>query len=493
MALSSPSMKPTTRRRNGSPNDGGPPPSSTLSMPHDPHAERVLLGSILIDNGLMAVALEVLTEDEAAFHMPAHRAIWRSMVALHRVGKPMEPNTLAGELANAGLLESIGGTEALAAIVETVVLPENIGAHAATVFDHWQARELISACQGIIATTQSSDEPIQTVLEAAERELFRVASSRRTRSSLAIDELARDVLDDIERRTKNRQTTSGLPTGFYDLDVKTGGLQKTDLIIVAARPSMGKTAFALNICTHAAMHEKAGVAFFSLEMSAPQLVQRVIATLSRINLHRLRTGRIDPPTMKILAARAAELAQSSLYIDDTPGLTVLELRSKARRLVQRHPNIGLIAIDYLQLMASGRRAESRQQEVSEISRALKELARELKVPVVALSQLSRQSEQRPRKERRPVLSDLRDSGSIEQDADVVMFVHREEYYNRKDLAKPGDKDDGDGGNANKQAYAPEMAEIIIGKQRNGPTGKIDVLFLPDLACFLPAQRPPRSS
>jgi replicative DNA helicase len=485
-------------------------PFSREGMPQSLEAERVALGSMLIDNSVIALAVEALSTDGAPLYSAAHREIYQAILALTDEAAPVDPATVAHELERRGALERVGGPPYLARLEMSVLTPENIGAHLKVVVDKWQLRRLIEACCEIAEKAREDSEPVPSLLEGAERAIFSIASTRRSRRTPKIDELAKEALEEIDRRSKDRRDVTGVATGYADLDAKTGGLQKTDLVILAARPSMGKTAFALNICQNVAGlgsgfrrdQARPAVAIFSLEMSARQLTQRVLASIARVNLHRLRTGRIDPRMMELLEDKAAELAGSSLLIEDTPGLTILELRSRARRLASMRPDLGLVMIDYLQLMTGGgRRSENRQQEVSDISRSLKELARELDVPILALSQLSRQSEQRSGRDKRPLLSDLRESGSIEQDADVVMFVHREDYYRRKEkedengggFKRPGSGGGGGGGggggdNGGQQAFAPEIAEIIIGKQRNGPTGVVELLFLPDLASFMPMSK-----
>jgi replicative DNA helicase len=457
------------------------------SLPHSIEAEMTVLGSMMIDNATIPVALEMLGTGEA-FYGDTHLAIFRAIVDLHDRRIAVEPSTLTAELRERGLLERVGGLGFLARLETTVIAADNVAAHAEIILEHFQKRRLIEECHRLIGEATGTMTSAHELLNDAEGSISRIAMQRRRESTPPISVLARDTLDEIERRSKNRQAISGVATGYSDLDHKTGGFQKTDLLILAARPAMGKTAFALNICQFVAMQSRGAVAIFSLEMSAPQLTQRLIASLAHVNLQKIRTGRIDPDTMTKLGHHAMELAGARILIDDTPGLSLLELRSKARRFAVEQPDLSLVMIDYLQLMTGGRRFESRQQEVSEISRSLKELARELKVPVLALSQLSRATEQRSGKDKRPILSDLRESGSIEQDADVVMFVHREEYYRRKEEeAKAGTASPQEMARQqqnDRQKNAAEIAEIIIGKQRNGPTGTVELLFKPDTATFV---------
>jgi replicative DNA helicase len=422
--------------------------------------ERTVLGSMLIDGNASVTAMEKLTED--CFYSTANKRLFICLRDMFEKSIPADVLTLAEELRKKSWLESVGAEPYLAELVDNVATSANIEHHVKILLEKNTLRSLISTAAEITTTCFSSEGEAQEILDNAEAKIFSISESRIKNTFESLGQLLPRTFQDIE--TYSKGGIQGIPTGFKDLDELTSGFQRSDLIIIAGRPSMGKTAFALSIALHASALTKFPTAIFSLEMSKSQLAQRMLCAEARINMHQLRSGKLPHKELPKLSLAAGPLSEAPLFIDDTPGITVLELRAKARRLKAQH-NLSFIIIDYLQLMSSSGPSESRQQEISQISRSLKGIAKELDLPVVALSQLSRAVEQRGG-DHRPQLSDLRESGAIEQDADVVMFVYRDEVYN-KDL--PEDE--------------KGKAEIIIGKQRNGPIGKIDVTFVRDYARF----------
>jgi replicative DNA helicase len=435
------------------------------SPPYSAEAEMAVLGGMLIDSDALSRAIEIV--DDTMFYREGNRRTFRSMVRIFERGDVIDAVTLAEELRNAGDLEAVGGMAFLASLLDAVPTAANIEYHARIVREKAVLRRLIEAATGIIQETYASQSEVEDLLDHAEQKIFEVAQTHDRKGFVWIKEILWPTFERIEALQANQSAVTGVPTGFADLDELTAGFQPSDLIIVAARPSMGKTAFTLNIAQHAAITAKQPVAFFSLEMSKEQLVQRVLCAEARVDASRLRRGRLMDDEYARLATAAGYLNTAPIYIDDTPGISVLEMRAKARRLKSDRPDLSMVIVDYLQLMVGKGRTENRQQEVSEISRGLKALAKELDVPVVALSQLSRAVEQRP--DKRPMMSDLRESGAIEQDADVIMFLYRPEYY-----YGPVDKD----GNS-----LEGRAEVIIGKQRNGATGKIDLMFMKEFTRF----------
>jgi len=422
--------------------------------------ERTVLGSMLIDANAAVNAMEKLTED--CFYSSANQQIFICLREMFEKSIPFDIITLAEELRKKSRLEAVGAESYLAQLVDNVATSANIDYHVKILMEKSTLRSLISASADITTSCFSTEAEAQDILDNAEAKIFGISEARIKNSFESLGQLLPKTFEDIDKYSKGG--VQGIPTGFKELDELTSGLQRSDLIIVAGRPSMGKTAFALSIALHASVQAKYPTAIFSLEMSKAQLAQRMLCAEARINMHQLRSGKLPHKELPKLSLAAGPLSEAQLFIDDTPGINVLELRAKARRL-KAQQNLSLIIIDYLQLMGSTGRIENRQQEISQISRSLKGIAKELDVPVIALSQLSRAVEQRGG-DHRPQLSDLRESGAIEQDADVVMFVFREEVYN-KDLP---DEEKG-------------KAEIIIGKQRNGPIGKIDVSFIKDYARF----------
>lgn len=429
--------------------------------PHNVEAEQAVLGAMLIKKEAIAEAIEILRPDD--FYRDAHRIVFEAMLELFQKNEPVDIVTVTEQLKKNDLLEKAGGIAFITALDNAVPTAANVVYHAKIVEEKAQLRNLINAATEIAGTAYEDTEDMAEIMDRAEKRILDVASRENTGAFVPIKDIVMGTFQQIENRAKNSGALTGLPSGFIDLDRLTAGFQPSDLILVAARPSMGKTAFTLNIATYVAVHERKPVAFFSLEMSKEQLVQRMLCAEGGIDSQRLRKGELDDEWPKLVEA-ADRLSGAPIYIDDTPGITVMELRSKARRLKAEH-GLDLVIIDYLQLMQGrgGKSGDNRQQEISEISRSLKALARELSVPVIALSQLSRSVESRQIK--RPMLSDLRESGSLEQDADIVMFLYREDYYTEE---------------TDKQ----NITEVIIAKHRNGPVDKIDLFFQKEFTKFV---------
>jgi len=428
--------------------------------PYSAEAEQAVLGAMLLDGDAALRGTELL--DDAMFYREGHRRLFRAMHGIIERGGVIDPVTLRDEVDRRGELEGVGGIEYLSYLLDVVPTAANIDYHAKIVRDKALLRRLIEAATGIVQEAYEAKRLADEVLDSAEQKIFLVSETRKTEGFVRLKELLWPTMERIESLHAGGQSITGVPSGFADLDDKTAGFQNADLVIVAARPSMGKTALCLNIAQHAAIEKGIPVAIFSLEMAKAQLVQRLLTSEARVDAHRLRQGMLKDADYALLARAAGILSSAPIWIDDSAALTPLELRSKARRIKAEH-NVGLIIVDYLQLMRSPDQAENRVQEISAISRALKALAKELDVPVVALSQLSRAPEQRGGEHRRPQLSDLRESGAIEQDADVVLFIYREEMYSGTEDPKTGENIEG-------------QAEVIIGKQRNGPTGTIKLHF-----------------
>jgi replicative DNA helicase len=446
--------------------------------PQNIEAEQSTLGSMMIEKTALEKGLEILRGED--FYRPAHQEIYDALAALAERDEPCDIITLQEELRKRGKLEECGGTEYLMALVDSVPTAANIEYYARIVEQKSILRKLIAAGTEIIGMAQNEEEDIDAVTDRAERLVFGVAQRRIGEYFRPITPLVMQTWDWIDRRYHDKGEASGVPTGFVRLDHMTSGLQQSDLIIIAARPSMGKTALALDIAVNAATQSKQTVAIFSLEMSAEQLVQRMMCAKARANAHRLRTGYFQDEEWDRLAKAASVLWDAPIYIDDSTDMTPLMMRAKCRRLKAEH-GLGLVVIDYLQLMRSQKNLDNRQQEISEIARGLKGLARELKVPVLALSQLSRAPEKR--EDKRPMLSDLRESGSIEAEADLVMLLFRPEYYVVKEIedteavrGKTGDGSDPD------QRHV-ETTEVIIAKHRNGPTGTVKLGFVREFASF----------
>lgn len=430
-------------------------------MPHSIEAEQSVVGAMLMDKDAILTASELISGQD--FYQSAYGAIFDSMVELFNEGKPVDLVTLQDRLKEKDVPPEITSLEFVRDLVTAVPTSANVKYYAQIVADKSMMRRLIKLNDEISNACYVGNEPLPAILEMTERSVFELLQKRNLGDYTPIKQVVLNALDRIEKASKNKGNVTGIPTGFNDLDYKLSGLQPSDLILVAARPSMGKTAFVLNIAQYVAFKREKGVAVFSLEMSKEQLVNRLFSLESQVDSQALRTGNLKDSDWEKLIEGAGIIGKSNLIIDDTPGISVSELRSKCRKYKLEH-DIQLIIIDYLQLMTGsvGRHSESRQQEISDISRSLKALARELNVPVVALSQLSRAVESRP--DKRPMLSDLRESGAIEQDADVVMFIYRDEYYNKDSEFK-------------------KQAEIIIAKQRNGPVGTVHLAWLADYTKF----------
>lgn len=428
-------------------------------LPSSVESERSILGAILLDNALCNQAIELLRRDE--FFLDSHRRIYAKMISLAERVMPIDFVTLTDELRRAGEFEQVGGATYIASLIDGVPRTDTIEHYARIVKSRAMLRRLISASNQIIARCVDDEEDAMTIVDQAEQMIFEIAEDRIRQGFQYIGEVAERRLEQIEQMAGRPEMITGVPTGFTDFDRLTSGLQRQDLIIIAARPSMGKTALALNIAQYAAKNGSV-IGIFSLEMSNEQLVSRLLCSEARVDAHRLRTGYLNREEWAKLADALRRVTEMQVYLDDTPGQGVLEMRAKSRRLKAEH-GLDLLIIDYLQLMTGRGRIESRQQEVSQISRELKGLAKELDIPVIALSQLSRAPETRGG-DHKPQLSDLRESGAIEQDADVVCFIYREEVYT------PTDENRG-------------VADLIIGKQRNGPTGQLQLAFLKEFTRF----------
>lgn len=421
-------------------------------LPHSQEAEQSVIGSMIMDSEAILTASEVLTADD--FYEKRYGILFEAITELNAEAKPVDLVTLRDKLKEKDVAQELYSIEFLSGLVKSVPTSANVRYYAGIVKEKSILRNLIKVSEAITNDCYLDKEKLDTLLEETEKKVFDIVQKRGSGDFTNIRDIVIQSLDSIEAASRNKGSVTGIATGFYDLDYKTAGLQPSDLILIAARPSMGKTAFVLNIAEHVAVKNKITTAIFSLEMSKNQLVNRILSMNSRVDAQLIRTGNLADSDWANLMESARLVGESGLIIDDTPGISVMELRSKCRKFKLEH-NLGLVIIDYLQLMTGSGRTESRQQEISDISRSLKALAREINCPVIALSQLSRAVEQRP--DKRPMLSDLRESGAIEQDADVVMFIYRDEYYN-KDSEKAG------------------ISEIIIAKQRNGPTGTVELAW-----------------
>ena len=430
-------------------------------MPHSVEAEQSVVGAMLMDKDAITTASEIISGND--FYQSAYGIIFDSMVELFNESKPVDLITLQERLKEKDVPAEVASLEFVKDLVTAVPTSANVKYYAQIVADKSMMRKLIKLNEEIANTCYAGKESLEAVLEKTEKAVFDLLQKRNTGEYVPIKQVVLNALDRIEKASKNKGTVTGIPTGFIDLDYKLSGLQPSDLVLVAARPSMGKTAFVLNIAQYMAFKKDKGVAIFSLEMSKEQLVNRLFSLESQVDAQALRTGNMKDSDWEKLIEGAGIIGKSNLIIDDTPGISVSELRSKCRKYKLEH-GLDIVIIDYLQLMTGsvGKNSESRQQEISEISRSLKGLARELNVPVVALSQLSRAVESRP--DKRPMLSDLRESGAIEQDADVVMFIYRDEYYNKESEFK-------------------KQAEISIAKQRNGPVGTVNLAWLGEYTKF----------
>ena len=433
--------------------------------PHDIDAEQAVLGSMLTDKDAVNSAIEVLKED--AFYRNDNQAIYQAIINLYNKSEPIDIITLKDELESMDKFEQVGGYEYLASLPDKVPTTANVQKYIKIVEEKALLRKLIKTANEIIELGYNPTEDVEDIMDGAEKKIFDIMQSKNQKGYTPIKDVLVESFTKLEELYNRKQHVTGVPTGFVELDYKTAGLHGSELILVAARPAMGKTAFALNIATNAALRGNAPVAIFSLEMSKDQLVNRILCSEAMVDSNKVRTGKLEEDDWVKLAGAIGPLSESEIYIDDTPGISVMEIRTKCRKL-KMEKNLGLVVIDYLQLVqGSNKRAGSREQEISEISRSLKILAKELNVPVIALSQLSRAVEQRP--DHRPMLSDLRESGAIEQDADIVMFLYRDDYYNKESEKK-------------------DIAEVIIAKQRGGSTGTVELLWMGNYTKFANLER-----
>ena len=422
-------------------------------QPNDLIAEQAVLGSMLTDKDAVIAAIEVLKPDD--FYRDDNKEIYSAMLELYGTGGNIDTITLSQQLTLRGTLDKVGSIAYIASLIDNVPTTTNVEEYIKIVEEKSTLRQLIKTANEILKLSYSQTEDVNAIIEQTEKKIFDVLQNRNTRGYSSIKDILITTFDEIEKRYKNKSKITGIPSGFTDLDLKISGLNSSDLIIVAARPAMGKSAFVLNIADYVASHQHVPVMLFSLEMSKEQLVNRILCSESEIDSMKLRNAELTSDDWLKLGQASGQLADIPLYIDDTPGLSSAELRAKCRK-AKLEKNIGLVIIDYMQLMESKARNASRQQEISEISRSLKILAKDLNVPVIALSQLSRATESRT--DHRPMLSDLRESGAIEQDADIVLFLHREDYYDE---------------NTDKK----NIAEVIVAKNRNGATGSIELAWL----------------
>ena len=427
--------------------------------PNDITAEQAVLGSMFLDREAASTALEILSG--ADFYRPDHRMVFEAAAELYHTGAPIDVITVKNKLEEKGVFEQIGGLPFLATVSGAVGSSVNVRHYAAIVEEKSILRQLIRMSGDVSQMSYEAKQPVNTIMDTAEKGIFDIMQKRHSEQFHHIRDIAVDAIEKIEDIYRSKGKLTGVATGFVDFDAKTAGLQKSDLVLLAARPSMGKTAFALNIVQNAAIRGNVPTAVFSLEMSREQLVNRMLCSEAMLDAQKLRTGELADDDWTDLIRAMGPLSQAPIYIDDTPGVTPMEVRSKCRRL-KVEKGLGLIVIDYLQLMSGDGRTDSRQQEISEISRSLKAIAREMEAPVIALSQLSRACEQRA--DHRPMLSGLRESGAIEQDADVVAFLYRDEYYFPDSEKK-------------------NQAELIIAKQRNGPTGTVDLTWMGQFTKF----------
>ena len=429
--------------------------------PHDIEAEQAVLGSMLTDRDAVIAAMETLKPD--SFYREDDKAIYEAMQNLYNRAEPIDLITLKNELETMSKLEQVGGLEYLANLPEKAPTSANVQKYISIVEEKAMLRTLIKTANELIDLGYSQTEDVEDIMDHAEKKIFNIMQNKNQKGYSPIKDVLVESFTKLEELYNRKQHITGVPTGFTDLDYRTAGLHGSELILLAARPAMGKTAFVLNIATNAALRGKTGVAIFSLEMSKEQLVNRMLCSEAMVDSNKMRTGKLEEEDWAKLASVIGPLSEANIYIDDTPGITVMEIRTKCRKL-KLEKNIGLVVIDYLQLITgNNKRVGSREQEISEISRSLKILAKELNVPVIALSQLSRAVEQRP--DHRPMLSDLRESGAIEQDADIVMFLYRDDVYNKESEKK-------------------DIAEVIIAKQRGGSTGTVELLWMGNYTKFV---------
>lgn len=428
--------------------------------PHDIEAEQAILGCMLTDRDSVIAAIEVLKED--AFYREDNKAIYAAILSLYSKNEPIDIITVKAELIETGSFERVGGLEYLASLPERVPTTANVDKYIKIVDEKAMLRNLISSANELVALGYDETEDVDRIMDMAEKKIFDLAQKKNTKGYSALKDVLVETFAKLEELYNQKGQLSGTPTGFSDYDLKTSGLHDSDLIIVAARPAMGKSAFAINIATNVAVQAKKGVAIFNLEMSKDQVGNRILCCEALVDSNKVRTGQLEDDDWVKLASTLTRLSEAPIYIDDTAGISIMEIRAKCRKL-KIEKDIGLIVIDYLQLIqGSGKKNASREQEISEISRSLKILAKELQVPVIALSQLSRSVEKRD--DKRPMLSDLRESGAIEQDADQVIFLYRDDYYNEDSEKK-------------------NVAEVILAKHRGGSTGTIDLAWLPSYTKF----------
>ena len=429
-------------------------------LPQSIEAEEAVLGAILVNPTSLGRIVELLKPD--SFYKPAHKVIYAAVLELFNKNEPIDIVTVSEHLRNKEELDTAGGRSYINDLALNVVTTANIEFYAKIIQEKEIKRALISAGSEIVAMSYENEDT-SNVLDNAQKLIFNIAAQKDTTDLVGIQDLVVASYEQIEQRFNNKDDLVGVTTGFYDLDAITSGLQKSDLIILAARPSMGKTAFALNLAQNVAMKGKKGVAIFSLEMPKQQLVKRMLCAEAEVEANRVTSGNLQPRDWEKLVEAMTRLSEARIYIDDTSSITSIDIKAKCRRLMMEEKELGLIVIDYLQLMEGGGNPNDRNQQISAISRSLKGLARELDVPIIALSQLSRGVESRP--DKRPMMSDLRDSGAIEQDADIVMFIYRDEYYNKDDVNNKG------------------KAEVILAKHRNGAVGTIELLFQSNITKF----------
>jgi len=432
--------------------------------PQNIEAEQAVLGAILLDSDALVTAMERVSSDD--FYRGSHQRIFEAMIELAQEDEPVDLITLTARLQNKQELEEAGGVTYLSELANAVPTAANVDYYAQIVEEKSMLRRLIRTATQIVSNGYASSEDVGLMLNDAEQRILEISQRRSSSGFVSIRDVLMEVFERVEFLYSHKGGTTGIPSGFHDLDKMTSGFQRSDLIIVAARPSVGKTAFALNIAQNVGVRAKETVAIFSLEMGAAQLVQRMVCAESNVDAQRMRTGFLESDDWEKLTMAIGALSEANIYIDDSPGITVADIRAKCRRLKQEK-GLGMILIDYLQLISGRGKGDNRQQEVSEISRTLKQIARELDVPVIALSQLSRGVEQR--QDKRPMMSDLRESGSIEQDADIVAFLYRDDYYDKETEKK-------------------NIIEIIIAKQRNGPVGTVELAFLKNYNKFVSLDR-----
>ena len=433
--------------------------------PHDLEAEQAIIGSMLTDKDAVIAAVEVLQEQD--FYREDNKIIYSAILNLYNRAEPIDIITLKSELKSMGKFEAVGGLEYIVQLPDKVPTTSNVEQYIKIVEEKSMLRALIKTADELITLGYDPTQEVEQVIDTAEKKIFQVMQKKNQKGYSSIKDILVDTFTQLEQLYNQKESITGVPTGFVDLDYRTSGLHNSDLILVAARPAMGKSAFALNIATNAAVRAKVPVAIFSLEMSKEQMTNRILCSEAMVDSAKVRTGKIDDDEWAKLAATSGELSEAGIYIDDTPGISIMEIRAKCRKM-KLEKNIGLVVIDYLQLVqGSNKKGGSREQEIAEISRSLKILAKEIDVPVIALSQLSRAPEQRI--DHRPMLSDLRESGSIEQDADIVMFLYRDDYYNEDSEKK-------------------NVAEVIIAKHRSGATGTVELLWLANYTKFANIER-----